>query len=123
MGIKPGRVIKAMTGNNQKTPLKFRLYVAGKTPNSVLAVRNFNRIIEQQDADIECEIIDLFVHPDDALEDNIYAVPALRRVSPAPQVTLLGNLSDSSRVMRFFGLKEKVHDQHSGPRGKQTRRG
>lgn len=80
--------------------LRLRLYVAGNAPNSLTAVANARSICEEHfSSRHELEIVDLLAHPQRALADGIIVTPTLLKLSPAPAQRLIGNLSDTKRVL------------------------
>ena len=86
-----------------------KLYVADKTPQSIAAVRNLERLCEEHLAGrYRIEIIDLRKNPQRAKEDRIVAVPTLVRKMPAPIRKVIGNLSNTGRVL--VGLDLPSHD-------------
>jgi circadian clock protein KaiB len=83
-----------------------RLYVAGQTPKSVLAFRNLKQICEQHLAGrYEIEIIDLLENPQLARGDQILAVPTLVRRLPEPIKKIIGDLSNTERVLVGLDLR------------------
>jgi circadian clock protein KaiB len=83
-----------------------RLYVAGQTHKSVTALANLKRICEEHLAGrYRLEIIDLLEQPQLAAGDQILAVPTLVRRLPPPLKRIIGNLSDSERVLVGLDLK------------------
>jgi len=83
-----------------------RLYVAGQTPKSVLALKNLKEICEQHLAGrYEIEIIDLLENPQLARGDQILAVPTLVRRLPEPITKIIGDLSNAERVLVGLDLR------------------
>lgn len=77
-----------------------RLYVAGQTPRSITAFANLKRICEEHLAGrYQIEVIDLIQNPQLAQGDQILAVPTLVRRLPAPVRKIIGDLSNSERVL------------------------
>jgi circadian clock protein KaiB len=77
-----------------------RLYVAGQTPKSLTAFANLRKICETHLAGrYEIEVIDLLERPQLARGDEIIAVPTLVRKLPEPITKLIGDLSDTERVL------------------------
>jgi circadian clock protein KaiB len=77
-----------------------RLYVAGQTPRSLAAFANLRRLCEQHLPDShEIEVIDLARHPERAKVDQIVAIPTLVRRLPEPVKRLIGDLSNTERVL------------------------
>ena len=92
--------------NNMTMPLtaadtyRLRLYVAGQTPKSTLALTNLKQICEQHlQGRYEIEIVDLLVNPQLARGDQILAVPTLVRRLPEPTRKIIGDLSNTERVL------------------------
>jgi circadian clock protein KaiB len=77
-----------------------RLYIAGQTPKSVTALRNLQRICEEYLAGAyTIEVIDLRVTPQLAAGDQILALPTLVRHLPTPLVKIIGDLSNTDKVL------------------------
>ena len=77
-----------------------RLYVAGQTPKCMRAFANLKRICEQYLADrYQIEMIDLLKDPAQARNDQILAVPTLVRRVPVPVRKIIGDLSNTQRVL------------------------
>ncbi len=77
-----------------------RLYVAGQTPRSVAAFANLKAICEEHLAGrYEIEVIDLREQPEFAKGDNILAVPTLVRRLPEPITKIIGDLSNTEKVL------------------------
>ncbi len=85
-----------------------RLYVAGKTPKSVAALSNIQKICEEHLAGrFRIEVVDLLENPQLAAGDQILAVPTLVRRLPPPLKRIIGNLSDSERVLVGLDLRKE----------------
>ena len=83
-----------------------RLYVAGQTPKSVLAFTNLKKICEEHLLGrYEIEIIDLLENPQLARGDQILAVPTLVRRLPEPIKKIIGDLSNTDRVLVGLDLR------------------
>ena len=83
-----------------------RLYVAGQTPKSVLAFTNLKRICDQHLLGrYQIEIIDLLENPQLARGDQILAVPTLVRRLPEPIKKIIGDLSNTERVLVGLDLR------------------
>jgi circadian clock protein KaiB len=77
-----------------------RLYVAGQTPKSLAAFANLKRICEEHMAgQYEIEVIDLLENPQLAAGDQILAIPTLVRKLPPPVRKIIGDLSNTERVL------------------------
>lgn len=85
-----------------------RLYVAGPTPKSIMALRNLQRLCEEHLAgQYRIEVIDLMKNPQLAQGDQILAVPTLVRKLPEPIRKIIGDLSNTERVL--IGLDLRPH--------------
>jgi len=77
-----------------------RLYVAGQTPRSLTAFRNLKDICEEYlKGQYHIEVIDLMENPTLARGDQILAVPTLVRKLPQPIRKIIGDLSNTERVL------------------------
>jgi circadian clock protein KaiB len=77
-----------------------RLYVAGQTPKSVRAFANLQRICETYlGGQYEIEIVDLAKEPARAAGDGVLAIPTLIRQLPPPIKKIIGDLSNTERVL------------------------
>lgn len=79
---------------------ELRLYVAGQTPKSIQAFANLKRICEEHlKGKYKIEIVDLLENPKLARGDQILAIPTLVRKLPPPVRKIIGDLSDTERVL------------------------
>jgi circadian clock protein KaiB len=77
-----------------------RLYVAGQTTKSLAALTNLKRVCEQHlSGRYEIEVIDLLKNPSLAAGDQILAIPTLVRRLPAPLKRIIGDLSNTEKVL------------------------
>jgi circadian clock protein KaiB len=77
-----------------------RLYVAGQTPKSLAALANLKKICEEHLAGkYSIEVVDLLKNPQLAQGHQIVAVPTLVRELPPPLRKIIGDLSDTERVL------------------------
>ena len=87
---------------------QLRLYVAGQTPKSVLALKNLKQICEDHlQGRYEIEIVDLLENPQLAQGDQILALPTLVRRLPEPIKKIIGDLSNKERVLVGLDLRER----------------
>lgn len=87
---------------------ELRLYVAGTTPKSQLALKNLSSYCEEHLKDrYHIELIDLLKKPQLAEGDQILAVPTLVRLMPAPIRTIIGDLSKEEKVLVGLDLRER----------------
>lgn len=79
---------------------ELRLYVAGKTAKSIMALNNLKRYCETHlHGKYVIEIIDLLVHPQLAEGDQILAIPTLVKKVPEPIRKIIGDLSNEEKVL------------------------
>lgn len=82
-----------------------RLYVAGQTAKAISAFANLKAICEEQlKGRYEIEVVDLLENPRLAREDQIVALPTLVRRLPPPLRKIIGDLSDTERVLIGLNL-------------------
>ena len=90
-----------------------RLYVAGQTPKSITAFANLKKLCEKHlGGHYTIEVIDLLDKPQLASGDQILAIPTLVRRLPPPLKKIIGDLSNTERVLVGLDLVRKL----SGPR-------
>ncbi len=88
---------------------ELRLYVAGQTAKSIAAFTNLKRICDEHLAGRwSVEIIDLLKTPQLAKGDQIFAVPTLVRKLPEPVKRIIGDLSNTERVLVGLDLRPKA---------------
>jgi circadian clock protein KaiB len=88
-----------------------QLYVAGPTPKSVAAFLILEQLCEEHFAGHYCiEVIDLMKNPNRAREEQILAVPTLVRKLPRPIRKIIGNLSNSDRIVDSLDLRPREAD-------------
>ena len=87
---------------------ELRLYVAGQTPNSVRAFANLKKIGEEHlKGKYTIEVIDLLKNPQLAAGDQILAIPTLVRKLPEPIRKIIGDLSNTERVLVGLDVRPK----------------
>jgi circadian clock protein KaiB len=90
----------------QEERFVLRLYIAGQTPRCVRAFTNLKQICEEYLADrYRIEIIDLLQNPQLARGDQILAIPTLVRQLPEPVRKIIGDLSNTERVLVGLDLR------------------
>lgn len=86
-----------------------KLYVAGMTGRSVTAWMNLKKICEEHlNGAYKIEVIDLLVHPQLAKGDQILAIPTLIKKVPVPVRKIIGDLSNTDKVLVGLDLKPSV---------------
>ena len=95
---------------------QLRLYVAGQTPKSLLAFTNLKRLCEERlQGRYTIEVIDLLKTPQLAEDDQILALPTLVRRLPEPIRKIIGDLSNTERVLVGLDLRLRAsegNDEH-----------
>jgi len=88
---------------------ELRLYVAGQTPKSLAAFANLKKICEEHLKDkYHIEVIDLLKNPQLAGGDQILAIPTLVRKLPPPIKKIIGDLSNTLRVLVGLDLRPRT---------------
>ncbi len=88
------------SNSNDGARWNLRLYVAGQTPRSVTAFNNLKEICEEYlKGQYHIEVVDLMDNPTLARGDQILAVPTLVRKLPQPIRKIIGDLSNTERVL------------------------
>ena len=86
--------------------LVLQLYVSGMSAKSMEAIENIKRLCDEHLKDtFELEIIDLYKHPELASVQQIVFSPSLIKQLPLPKKTLIGNFSDTDKVIKGLGIK------------------
>jgi len=84
-----------------------RLYVAGQTPKSLIALANLKKICSDHlNGRYQIHVIDLLERPQLALGDQILAIPTLVRKLPQPIRKIIGHLSDTQRVLVGLDVRQ-----------------
>jgi circadian clock protein KaiB len=90
---------------SQSATFKFRLYLAGDTHNSMLALANLSALCEARlPNDHMIELVDVLREPRRALADGIFITPTLFKLAPSPMQKIVGTLSQSDQVWELLGL-------------------
>lgn len=94
------RIRKEKTAKTKDDKWILRLYVAGQTPKALTAFGNLKKICEDQlKGKYSIEVIDLLINPQLGTEDQILALPTLVRKLPVPVRKIIGDLSNTERVL------------------------
>ena len=111
MAVNEEKPAKRSSGKNssvqsQRKLWQLRLYVAGQTPKCLTAFANLKKLCEQHLAgEYEIEIVDLLQQPQLAQGDQILAIPTLVRKLPEPMRKIIGDLSNTERVLVGLDLR------------------
>ena len=94
-------------GRAFKRPVwELRLYVAGMTPTSIRAFENLKKLCEEHmHGAYKIQVVDLLDRPTLARGDQIVAVPTLVRRLPTPVKKIIGDLSNTERVLVGLDLR------------------
>ena len=105
----PTRKNRKAKSASERKPWELRLYVAGQTAKSITAFANLKKICKEHLED-KCtiEVIDLLKNPQLAKGDQILAIPTLVRKLPEPIKKIIGDLSNTERVLVGLDLRQKL---------------
>lgn len=82
-----------------------RLFVTGHTQKSMRAVRNITKLCEQHlHGSYDLEVIDVYQQPELAAEHQLVAAPTLFKLQPLPPRKMIGDMSDTGRVLAGLGI-------------------
>jgi circadian clock protein KaiB len=88
--------------------VRLRLFVAGSTPRSQRSIENLHRICSDHLAGhMDLEIIDIYQQPELAEPYRVVVAPTLIKLLPLPVRRIVGDLSDTDRVLRDLELRGK----------------
>lgn len=77
-----------------------KLYITGKTPNSIRAIKNLNNVLSTKlKGSYKLKIIDILKNPKLAEDEKILATPLLEKKIPPPIRRIIGDLSDKEKVL------------------------
>lgn len=90
---------------NKTSDYILKLYITGASPNSGKAISNIKKICDEHLKDgYKLEIIDIYQQPAIASKEEIIALPLLIKSSPLPVKKLIGNMSDTKKVLKGLEL-------------------
>jgi circadian clock protein KaiB len=105
--IEPAQLPEGEIGKTEIYRLK--LFITGASPNSSRAITNLNMICETYLKDrYKLEVIDVYQQPLIAEYEQIIALPLLIKSSPKPERRLIGDMSDTEKVLRGLGLPNEL---------------
>lgn len=106
MPVGTEKVLKSRKSTGREETWNLRLYVAGQTPKSIAAFANLKKICEEKlTGRYKIEVIDLLENPQLARGDQIFAIPTLVRKLPVPVRKIIGDLSNTERVLVGLDLR------------------
>jgi circadian clock protein KaiB len=103
--------LKPSPAAGHETPVAWdlRLYIAGRTPKCVAAFTNLQKLCEEHLAgQYRIEVIDLLQNTQLAKGDQILAIPTLVRKLPEPIRKIIGDLSNTERVLVGLNLRPQA---------------
>jgi circadian clock protein KaiB len=87
---------------------RFQLFVSGSTARSTRAIENMLKICEEYlKGRYDYEVIDVYQHPEATRDLQIIATPTLVRLAPLPLRRIVGDLSDTQRVLSGLSLSAR----------------
>jgi circadian clock protein KaiB len=108
-------VSTAKTVNGSERRLVLKLFICGSSPRAELAVANLRHICDNDlHGDYSLEVIDVLEQPDLAEEAKVLATPTLIKLLPPPLRRIIGDLSDTEKLL--VGL-EMGRSTHASPGG------
>jgi circadian clock protein KaiB len=98
----------ARTENPDAAHYRLRLFVTGTTPRSARAIQNIRNICEENlPGRYKLEVIDIYQHPELVTTEQIVVTPTLVKQFPLPVRKLIGDLSDTERVLAGLDIVGK----------------
>jgi circadian clock protein KaiB len=95
-------------GGNDKYVL--RLFVSGQSPRSILAIENMRKICAEYLSErYTLEVIDIYQHPEACQQEQIVAAPTLIKVLPHPLRRIIGDLSNTDKVLVGLSLRPTMN--------------
>jgi circadian clock protein KaiB len=86
--------------------IKLVLFITGASTNSIRAVNNLKAICNQYLKDnFTLEVVDVYLRPEIAQREQIIALPTLVKKYPSPERRFVGDLSDTEKVLKGFGIE------------------
>ncbi len=86
-------------------PVSFKIYVAGEAPHSVRALQNLRALCSRHwPNNFHIEVVDVLLNPQQAWADGVMVTPTTVRHAPLPSVPLMGDLSNTARVLWALGV-------------------
>ena len=95
--------------NDEGNHFVLRLYITGASPNSLRAVENLRLLCEiHLKGKYSLEVIDVYQQAAITEEEQIIALPLLIKTHPLPQRRLIGDMSDTEKVLRGLGIVARL---------------
>ena len=86
----------------------FHLYVTGASPNSMRAIENTKKMLQEYFKEFELEIIDVYQQPQIAQRENIIALPLLIKKKPLPEKRFIGAIAEMDKILYAMGITNRV---------------
>ena len=97
----------ADTNFSSEKKLILKLYVSGMSVKSMIAIQNINRLCNKHfKHNCELEVVDIYKNPHLASEHQIVFSPSLIKLFPLPKKTLIGNFSNTEKVLNGLGISQ-----------------
>ncbi len=88
---------------------KLKLYVADQTPRCLNASNNLKKLCDERlKGNCEVEVIDILENPEIVSEEQILAIPTLIKQFPLPVRKIIGDLSNTERLLEGLGIRDGV---------------
>src|SRR4051794_2867815 len=92
--------------NDEEAHYSLRLFITGASPVSVRAISNIKNICEEYlTGRYDLEVIDVYQQPLLVKDEDITAVPVLIKKFPLPKKRLVGDMSDTNKVLKGLGIR------------------
>ncbi|HSW22861.1 MAG TPA: circadian clock KaiB family protein [Burkholderiaceae bacterium] len=102
----PPPVVPYPFGDESTQRYVLRLFVSGMTPRSTAALAAIKALCEHElQGRYELDVVDIYQHPELAVQEQIVAVPTLVRHLPEPLRRIIGDLSDEQRLLMGLDLR------------------
>jgi circadian clock protein KaiB len=94
--------------------VRLRIYVAGDSPNSSVALGNLQAALARHpELKVDLEVIDVLSDPDRAMADGVFVTPTLVKLEPAPERRITGRLHEDALVCEVLGVSSDGPDTQS----------
>lgn len=98
---------KNKQGSLKKAEYVLRLFITGASPNSIRAINNLKEICEKYlRGNYSLQVIDVYQQGTIVQKEQIIALPLLIKQFPLPQRKLIGDLSDTEKVLKGLGINQ-----------------
>ncbi|BFM38554.1 circadian clock KaiB family protein [Synechocystis sp. LKSZ1] len=106
---KTTEVFEQILSQSQEQHYILRLYIAGTTIQSMKALQNLKQICEDYlQGRYELEVVDIYQQTDAVITENIVAAPTLIKKLPLPLRRIIGNLSDTEKLLVGLNIMPKI---------------